>query len=79
MNATHALDATTDETANLLDPRRQAELTEFTLWLNAGHLTVAEAAAATGRSQYEIRDAISRGDLPARSMLVVSMEDLSNL
>lgn len=66
MNATHALDATTDTTANLL-------------WLHAGHLTVTEAAAATGRSEYEIYDAINRGKLPARETLVVSMEDLSDL
>lgn len=66
MKTTHALDATTDTTANLL-------------WLHAGHLTVAEAAAATGRSTYEVYDAIARGDLPARTTFVISMEDLSNL
>jgi hypothetical protein len=65
MNATHALDTATD---NML-----------TLLLHAGHLTVAEAAAATGLSQFAIRDAINRGDLPARQAYVISVEDLRNL
>lgn len=79
MNATHSLPSRTAATANLLDPRPTDDGDLFALLLSAGHLTVAEAATATGRSEYEIRDAINRGKLPARETLVVSMEDLSNL
>jgi hypothetical protein len=41
-----------------------------------GRLTVREAARTTGLSEYEIRSAISRGDLPHHTQIVVTWRDL---
>lgn len=42
-------------------------------------LTVSQAARISNLSEYQIRDAISRGDLPARQAFVINTSDLIEL
>ncbi|SER79816.1 hypothetical protein SAMN05216199_1253 [Pedococcus cremeus] len=51
---------------SLLDPTRQ-------------ELTPLEVAAATGRSLFEVYDAISRGTLPARPAYLIDAADVGKL